>query len=293
VRQSLVHGEPGNRPTPGGRCDLERVARVIVVAFALVLACSRATLATEADDLHRAQTIVTGQGEANRLNGFAACLEDVLIKRSGALQLANDPRLAPYRARAKDFVVAFDYRDEKSGKPKNDEQGTRDRSFFLIVDFDAQKIDELLASLGLRPWLSRPGLLAIVTMEQGPRQFIVTADAKQSELQRQALLAGAARRGMRVLLPDEATLSKAKVDTTAQAIPPAALAMLASTHGEDATLVGHLTWDDNALGWIAEWRLEEQGRVHRWPLRAETFDEVFRRAIGGAAQILSGNGEPG
>jgi len=35
-----------------------------------------------------------------------------------------------------------------------------------------------------------------------------------------------------------------------------------------------------------------QGRPHRWRFRSVTFDEAFRRAIGGAAQILSGNGDP-
>ena len=38
--------------------------------------------------------------------GFAACLEDVLIKVSGALKLAGDPRLAAYKSRAEDFVNA-------------------------------------------------------------------------------------------------------------------------------------------------------------------------------------------
>ena len=40
------------------------------------------------------------------------------------------------------------------------------------------------------------------------------------------------------------------------------------------------------------WRMEWQGRPHRWQFRGVTFDEAFRRAIGGAAQILSGNGDP-
>ena len=49
--------------------------------------------AIPAAELYRAQTIVTGTGEANRLIGFAACLEDVLIKASGQLRLAGDKRL--------------------------------------------------------------------------------------------------------------------------------------------------------------------------------------------------------
>jgi hypothetical protein len=39
--------------------------------------------------------------------------------------------------------------------------------------------------------------------------------------------------------------------------------------------------------------MDWQGRPHRWPVQAVTFDEVFRQGIGGAAQILSSNGDPG
>ena len=104
-----------------------------------MLACDCGRFAAAADSLYRAQAIVTGQGEANRIIGFAASLEDVLIKVSGALKLAGDVRLEPYKARAKDFVKAYDYHDQMSGTPKRDEQGTRDRPYDLIVDFDADE----------------------------------------------------------------------------------------------------------------------------------------------------------
>jgi uncharacterized protein len=39
--------------------------------------------------------------------------------------------------------------------------------------------------------------------------------------------------------------------------------------------------------------MERQDGTHRWRVRSRTFDEVFRRAMGSAAQILSGNGDPG
>jgi hypothetical protein len=152
-------------------------ARAIIgIFFAAALACCTATPATAAEDLYRAQTVVTGQGEANRMIGFASCMEDVLIKVSGAERLAGDRRLAAYKSKAKDFVTAFDYRDQFSGKPKRDEQGTRDRPFDLTVDFDKEKIDGVLKALGLKPWLShRPVLAAFVEMEQGERKFIVSS----------------------------------------------------------------------------------------------------------------------
>jgi uncharacterized protein len=251
-------------------------------------------MAAAADDLYRAQTVVTGQGEANRIIGFASCLEDVLIKVSGASKLAGDPRLAAYKSSAGDFVGAYRYHDQMSGTPTRDEQGTRDRPYDLIVDFDEKKIDGLLGALGVKPWLShRPSLAVFVEMEQGPRKYIVTADSGQSAAPREALLAAAARRGMTIVLPSVAALAKSGINAAElTAVPSSTLASRAAEQGGELALVGRLKWDDQELGWATEWQMEWQGRPHRWQLRGVTFDEAFRRAIGGAAQILSSNGDP-
>ncbi|WP_236843443.1 DUF2066 domain-containing protein [Bradyrhizobium icense] len=245
-------------------------------------------------DLYRVQTVVTGQGEANRIIGFASCLEDVLIKVSGAQKLAGDRRLAAYKSNAKSFVKAFNYRDQFLGKPVRDEQGTRDRPYDLTVDFDEKKIDDVLKALGLKPWLSpRPRLAVFVEMENGPRKFVVTADGTPSDLQRDALFAAADRRGMAIVLPSAAALAKAglegaKLDT----VSSSTLAPLATEHGGELALVGHLVWSDGELGWVTRWRMDWQGRTHVWDVRGVTFDEAFRRGVGGAAQVLSDNGDP-
>jgi uncharacterized protein len=263
----------------------------LVLAAALTWCLGTVAMAAE---LYQAQTIVTGQGEANRSIGFASCLEDVLIKVSGALQLAGDPRLAAYRARAADFVTSHTYHDQMSGLPKGDEQGTRDRPYDLTADFDRGKIDDVLAALGLKPWLShRPVLGVFVEMEQGARRYVVTSDAKQSDLQRDSLLAAAAKRGMTIVLPDVAAWTKTNGDEAALAtMPPATLATAATALGAEVALVGRLLWVDADLGWATEWRLDWQGRSHRWQRRGITFDDAFRQGIGGAARILSGNGDP-
>jgi len=220
---------------------------------------------THAAELYRAQTIVTGQGGENRIIGFASCLEDVLIKVSGQLRLAGDPRLDAYKSRAASLVRDFSYRDEKGGKPKNDEQGTRDRSFFLTADFDAAAINDILTALGVKPWLSRRPVLGVfVEMQQGSKKYAVADDSKQTELQRSALLAAAAKRGMSIALTD------------------------AATRGAEAVLTGRLVWDDGDLRWNSEWQLEWRGRSHQWQFAAITFDEAFRQGIGGAAQIIAG-----
>jgi uncharacterized protein len=268
---------------------------MIRISMLAVLICCTATMAAAADDLYRAQTVVTGQGEANRVVGFAACLEDVLIKVSGAVKLADDPGLAAYQSRAGDFVKTYSYHDQMSGTPIRDEQGTRDRPYDLIVDFNEQKIDDLLKILGLKPWLSqRPALAVFVAMELGATNYVVTADAGLSAVApRESLLAASARRGMTIVLPSVAALAGSGIDGTELAkMPPSALAARAAELGGEVALVGRLKWDDSDLAWATEWQIEWQGRPHRWQVRGPTFDEAFRRAIGGAAQILSGNGDP-
>jgi uncharacterized protein len=269
-------------------------ATAVMLLIMAALMCCGATMAAAADDPYQAQTVVTGQGEANRITGYAACLEDVLIKVSGVQKLAGDPRLTAYKSRAADFVKAHRYHDQMSGTPTRDEQGTRDRPYDLIVDFDAAKIDELLKALGLKPWLShRPVLAVFVEMVQGPRKYIVTADATQSMGPRESLLAAAAKRGMTVVLPAVAALAKSGIgDAELTKVPSSTWASLAAEAGGEVNLVGRLVWNERELGWATEWQLEWQGRPHRWQLRGVTFDEAFRRAIGSAAQILSDNGDP-
>jgi uncharacterized protein len=271
------------------------MAAIIGTSLAVALTCCSFAMAGTAPELYRAQTIVSGQGEPNRSIGFSSCLEDVLIKVSGAPKLAGDRRLAAYKSRAGDFVSAFHYHDQMSGTPTRDEQGTRDRPYDLIVDFDDNKIDDLLKALGLEPWLSqRPVLAVLVEMEQGPRRYVVTSDAKQSDLQRESLLAAAARLGMTIALPDAAALTQANIDDAALAtMPLSTLASRVAVPGADAVLVGRLVWNDSELGWAAEWRIDWRSRSHQWQARGIKFDEAFRRGIGGAAQILSDNGDPG
>ena len=270
-------------------------ARAIAGLFlAIALTWCAGAMAAAGVDLYRAQTVVTGQGEASRMIGFATCLEDVLIKVSGAQKLAGDRRLASYKSHAKDFVRAFSYHDQFAGKPIRDEQGTRDRPYDLTVDFEDRKIDDVLKALSLKPWLSqRPPLAVFVEMEQGPRNFIVASDGAQSDLQRDALLAAADRRGMNIVLPSAAALAKSSLDGKKLLTAPSSTLMPLAAGQAEFALIGRLVWDDQALGWTTNWQIDWQGRTHRWQVRGVTFDEAFRRGIGGAAQILSDNGDPG
>ena len=142
----------------------------------------------------------------------------------------------------------------------------------------------MVRSHGFRAW---PSLAVFVEMEQGAKSTFVTADGSQSDLQREALVAAAEKRGMSVVLPDAAVLAKSNITGAALKTPSfPALAPVATALGGEVVLVGHLVWDDRDLGWATQWQMASGGQTHRWQMRGLTFDETFRRGIGGAAQIL-------
>ena len=103
---------------PPGRGADRAIIRILLAA---ALTWCAGTMAAAGADLYRAKVTVTGQGEANRIIGFAACLEDVLIKVSGAQKLAGDRRLAdppqPLCARPENILDTEDGAGAPAARP--------------------------------------------------------------------------------------------------------------------------------------------------------------------------------
>jgi hypothetical protein len=264
------------------------------LATMLILVCGTAS-AGYLDDLYQAQIIVTGQGVENRRLGFAESLERVLVKVSGDPRLIGDPGVAELAGQAGAFVAGFHYHDRMSGIPVHDEQGSRDRPYDLTVSFHPAKIDAALQLLGREPWSasSRPRLVMFLGVRIGTTRYVLASDGDHGRDQRDALAAAAGRFGMPTGLPDQATLAEASLSY--QRLPAIDLPSLNATAkmiGGDLALVGSLLWSEEALGWVADWRVGTQGKGYQWQIRGVSFDEAFRNAMSGAAQILSGHGQP-
>ncbi|MCV3239754.1 DUF2066 domain-containing protein [Mesorhizobium sp. ZC-5] len=269
-----------------------RLFRPIVQIVLLLLFGLGTAHAARIDHLYRAQVVVSGQGEANRKAGFAICLEDVLVKLSGDPRLIGDPKVAEIAAKAGDLVAGYQYRDRMSGVPIHDEQGSYDRPHDLTVDFDQVKTDAVLEKLGREPWLSqRPPVVVFldVTPRKGTAFRLVRAGDDRGEADMRVSLAAAAERaGMVIALPVQNTAKSMIQDATD--LP--GLDAEARNNGGNLALAGRLTWSDEAKGWIADWWMAAEGKNHEWQVRGVGFDEAFRNGMRGAAQILSGNGQP-
>ncbi|MBX3575604.1 MAG: DUF2066 domain-containing protein [Rhizobiaceae bacterium] len=247
--------------------------------------------AVDLESLYQSQAIVTGQGEANRQLGFEICFRQVLVRVSGDQRVPDEPAIATLVPSAGDYVVSFRYRDRLEGVPIHDEQGTYDRPHDLYCQFDPAQIDPLLASVGRRPWLEqRPPVLVLLAVRRGEKAFALASDGEDGPFMAESLAAAAEPLAIEAMLPDTGMLEAAGIDATT--IPDAALsatASVAATVPGAVPLVGTLEWSDGELGWISTWRMAHDGTEHRWEVRGVSFDDAFRAAMRGAAQILSGN----
>ncbi|MGE0499479.1 MAG: DUF2066 domain-containing protein [Rhizobiaceae bacterium] len=263
------------------------MVRGVLVLLLLVAAVQAGTADERIDELYRATVVVTGQGEENRIPGFRLCLEDVLVKLSGDPRLIGDAQAAKLGKDAPAMVEAFAYRDLLEGIPIHDEQGTYDRPHYLTTTFRKDAVDTALAKLGRKPWLDpRPTIALVLTVENPTARFVLSSDADRGLDMRASLDAASKRVALPVVLPAQAAIEAVGVPRDLDAA-----ATVAGAAG-GILLAGSLTWSDEALGWIAEWRLVQGGRDSVWQASGISFDDAFRHALRGAAQLLSGNGTP-
>ncbi|TPN80828.1 DUF2066 domain-containing protein [Mesorhizobium sp. CU2] len=268
------------------------ISRLVAGLFGLLCLGGPAAFAATPTDLYQAQAIVTGTGEPNREIGFRECLDKVLVKVSGDQRLTQKPEILALRDKAGHFVQSFRYHDRLEGIPIHDEQGTHDRPHDLTCLYKPAVVDKLLAQLGSKPWLGERPLLAIVmTAEQGQRHFVLTADEDQGKTMRESFANATAPLLMRIAFPKAKQLGGLDEKALAAA-DMTKLDQLARKAGAARALAGSIVWSDKELGWIADWRLANRGKTYRWQVRGVSFDEAFRVAMRGAAQILSGNGAP-
>ena len=267
----------------------------LILAFLPSLIASRAVAdELDIDALYRAVAIVTGTGEPNRQIGFRLAMEDAIVRVSGDYRLITSGKAAAAIADAASFVAKFTYRDRLEGIPIHDEQGSHDRPHDLTVYFDHAKLDTALAALGSRPWLSpRPRLVVVLAVQNATSNFILSADGNQGFYMRDSFAAASAKIAVPIAFPPISAIRRAKLTPAALAnLTPPSLSDLATASGGDQALVGSLAWSDAERGWIATWKLEFGGKPYHWTISGVSFDDAFRNALRGAAQVLSGNGEP-
>ncbi|MFL6713205.1 MAG: DUF2066 domain-containing protein [Sulfurifustis sp.] len=254
----------------------------------LSVVAPRDTAAVEVDGLYDAETIVTGQGEAERLRGFRIGLAEAIVKLSGDAQSVRSARVQQLLTRAGDFVEHYEYEDRMKGIPIHDEQGTRDRPHYLRMTFKRAEMDQALQMLGLPRWGSdRPRVIVWLGIKDSVRSYVLDSETEFGLGQREVLKSVARQRGVPLVLPApgaRAETSVAYPDVARGDLPR--LRAASNPYGADALLYGTLVMDKNGY-WTAVWNLDWNNRVRRNEMTGVTFDVALREAIERAAKIFS------
>ncbi|MRX32892.1 DUF2066 domain-containing protein [Aminobacter sp. MDW-2] len=249
-----------------------------------------------ADDLYSVGTITSGTAPERRDIGFANCLRNVVVRVTGDSRLLNEPRLAKQAAHAGELIASHSFRDRMSGTPIHDEQGSYDRPHDLTCVFDRTKLDAFLKSFDHKPWLKRPRLVAVIgALDMKGRASMLASDsiAPRDEDMRAALVSAADKAALPLLLPSQQQLMHAGLSASTLAkADPARLGTLARMAGGERALVGTIVWNSKPAGWVAEWRIADASPATRWGISGVGFDDAFRNAVSGAAQVLSGHEAP-
>ena len=229
--------------------------------------------------LHSAEVTVNGQGPGERNGAFARGLLQVLQRITGDRGVSGKPGVGDELRRAKDYVDKYDYRQDQgvgaSGAP----------SFrtTLVVQYDAEKVDEIISTLGLQQWPTprpKPVLWLAINDGRGPRLVgLAQNDAARAVLDR------ARARGYALGLPAGNAAEQALVGAIWRG-DTAAIARASAKYSPPMQLVGKLYRD--GAGWKADWIFVDGGRVlSRWSETADDARRLLPTGADGAADALT------
>ena len=205
-----------------------------------------------ASGIYEGEVPVNNQTDAERNNGFARALAQVLAKISGDRSATGRPGVGQELRRAKEFVSGYDYRQDQGVSAT----GAPTFKTVLVVRFDRAKVDGIIGALGLPIWPQprpKPVLWMAIDDGKGPRLVGVSqSNAARSVLDR------AIARGYRLGLPSGNAAEQAAVGAIWRG-DTGAIARLSSRYSPPMQLIGKLY--RKGAGWKADWIFVDSGRV--------------------------------
>ena len=207
-----------------------------VCAGAAALCLANVSPALTRVELYQATAPLTERSEAGQEAAFEAALRTVLVKVTGRRGVDQDPSLAALIAGARRYVQQY------RAAPDNQ----------LWVAFDGPALERWLTQNNQPLWGGeRPTTFVWLTVQTAPAGTVITAE--DTSPIKGELTAAATQRGVPVLWPTSAELSKNHLDYAAvAAATPATLTELAHRFGGEGILIGHAanSADTTAVRWV-------------------------------------------
>ena len=224
-----------------------------------------------ASGIYEAEIAVNSQTDAERNNGFARGLAQVLAKISGDRSASGRPGVGQELRRAKDYVAGYDYRQDQ-GVSAN---GAPTFKTMLVVRFDQSKVDGVIGALGLPIWPQpRPKPVLWLAIDDGKGPRVVALGQGNAA---RAVLDRAIERGYRLGLPSGNAAEQAAVGAIWRG-DTGSIARVSARYSPPMQLIGKLY--RKGTGWKADWIFVDNGReLSKW----STENADARAAMSGGA----------
>lgn len=242
----------------------------------LLIPSVSASSGQEMTDLYKADVIVTGTGEAERLEGFRTGAETVLVKLTGRPKLAATDRAKAILERAPDLVAEHSYEDRTTAPAEGEEAGEPDPSRFLRIRFDEEKFSGALKDAGIDIWRGeRPTIAVWLGVREVRRRFVLAREGEDGTAQRELLREASARRGLPVVLPaaDQDTVDYRDIQRRQWSL----LLNESKQLGAETVLYG--TLEEAGDDWDAQWVVAGKGAYSKWRQRGVTLDKALKAAL--------------
>ncbi|MBB6208872.1 DUF2066 domain-containing protein [Novispirillum itersonii] len=253
---------------------MSALSRLRPLLPACLMACVLATPATAAPPssaFYTGEAIITGRDiPAERLRGYRMALPRVVAKVSGDSRLGDSPAVQAALDHADALVRDVSFIDRLAKKKLMDEQGTRERSFLMTVQFDPAAVDRLIRASGRQPWPEpRPTVRVALRITDSVGPFLLAEDSPRGTGQREVVTDVARRLGLPVVLSGD------------QAPPPPAAAIL----------TGDMVIRPEG-GWTTAWTLTAAvlPQPVRWESQPGTFDRAIADGLEETSRTLSPSG---
>lgn len=243
--------------------------------LALTLFYCSALPAVDLTGLYRADVAVAGRDEAARAQAFRRGLEQVL-RRVVRTEDLGSAAMRTVLAKPEACVLQFEYTG-----------GYRDGNPVLSVDFDPDRVRQLLHKQGIDVWGSeRPEVLAWISLEDSQPPRILNPEA-MPDLDR-LLQELAADAGLPLILPlgdleDEQSLNPGDIATG----NVGRILGASARYETPAILAGRLTRKAGG-GFQADWRLYRGQREEVWQIQAGDLRGALNSGLAGVHARLAG-----